>query len=77
MQEILFELWPRLPTMDEGLVHEVVADVAASIPEDVDVPSGFLKELVQAAFLHQHDSNRDDLTRAIKELLNQYGYSLG
>ena len=59
------------------LFHEVVADVAASIPEDVDVPSGFLKELVQAAFLHQHDSNRDDLTRAIKELLNQYGYSLG
>ena len=74
---ILFQLWPQTVFMDEEMVGEIVVDVMATIPSEMDVPVELVRRLIQVAFERQHDSNRDELLRQVKELFEQFGYGLG
>lgn len=74
---ILFQLWPQTVFMDEEMVDEIVVDVMATIPSDMEVPVELVRRLIQVAFERQHDSNRDELLRQVKELFEQFGYGLG
>ena len=74
---ILFQLWPQTMFMDEEMVGEIVVDVMATIPSEMDVPVELVRRLIQVAFERQHDSNRDELLRQVKELFEQFGYGLG
>lgn len=74
---ILFQLWPQTVFMDEEMVGEIVVDVMATIPSEMDVPVELVRRLIQVAFERQHDSNRDELLRQVKELFEQLGYGLG